>query len=49
MRNMMKWLRERAVDCWRLGDDGMVKWYEEKGDEFFDFADFREREATKAL
>ena len=42
-------MRERVVDCWRLGDDGMAKWHQEKGDEFVEFADICEREVNKAF
>lgn len=35
--------------CWKMGDDDLVEWHEEKGDAFFDFADFYKREATRAF
>ena len=40
---------ESAVTYWRMGDDDIAEWHEEKGDEFFDFAEFYEREAAKAF
>ena len=49
MRNTREWLTKRAVDCWRLGYDGMAKWHEEKKDVLFDFANFYEGEAAKAF
>ena len=45
-KDVRKWLRESAV---MMGDDDMVEWHEEKGDEFFYFADFYEREVSKAF
>lgn len=49
MNDVKKWMMESTVRNWRLGDDDMVEWYEYKGDGFFEYVDFPEREATKAF
>lgn len=49
MKDVRKCLRERAVTCWRMGDDDVAELHEYKGDDVFEFADFYGREATKAF
>ena len=49
MNDVRKWLRERSVTCWRIGDGNLAEWHEYKGDDFFEFVDFCEREATKTF
>ena len=34
---------------WRMGDGDMAEWYVSKGDIFFEYADFHEREATETF
>ena len=34
MKDMRKWLRERAVDWWEWGDDDMAEWHECKSQNF---------------
>ena len=41
-------LRNSVVTWWRRGDGDMAECHEEKGDMFFDFADFHGKEAAKA-
>ena len=48
-KDIRKWLRKSAVVYWRMDDDDMAECHEEKGDEFFDFADSYEGEAAKPL
>lgn len=41
-------LRDNPVTWWRMGDDDMKEWHEEKGDQVFDFVEFYEKEAARA-
>ena len=33
---------------WRMGDDNMAEWHEEKGDQIFDFTKIYKEEVAKA-
>ena len=47
-KDIRNYLRDSAVMWWRRGDNDMVEWHEEMGDDFLDSADFYEKETAKA-
>lgn len=49
MNDVTKSLRESAMMCWRMSDVDMAEWHEYKSNDFFEYADFYERGATKAF
>ena len=42
-KDIRNYLRDRAVVWWRMGDDDVEEWQEEKGDQFIDFMEFYEK------
>ena len=40
MKDARGWLRERAVDWLKWGDDDTAEWHESKSWDFLDYADF---------
>lgn len=40
IKDVSKWLRERAKTCWRIGNDNLAEWNEYRRDEFIEFADY---------
>ena len=48
-KDTRKCLRERAVTCSKLGCDDLAELYECKGDQFFEFVNSFDREATKVF